>query len=110
MDWVSFGLLQPDEAYLRLGARGDWHRGAPTPLAPNVEGAWLGLFETNGLATTFQLAFPTLIGASYVTEHTPSLSPPTWRLIYTNAGNNLEQVISAPKQSSGFFRVRREIK
>ncbi|HXJ59628.1 MAG TPA: FG-GAP-like repeat-containing protein [Verrucomicrobiae bacterium] len=117
LDWVSFGSLQPDEAYARMGAGGRWRRGIPTPLSANVAGSWVGWVETNDAAPVFNLAFPTARGALYTTEHAPglnsaapTLNPEAWQPLATNSGSGIEQVISLPIQSSGFFRVRKEAK
>jgi hypothetical protein len=108
VDWVSFGPQQPDVAWARLGAGGEFRSNPPTPAAENVAASWLGWVQTNGGSPEFVFAFPTSRNTTYTVEHTPGIEPgstwTTWQII---PGDGIEKVIRQPLAGRGFFRVRR---
>jgi hypothetical protein len=108
IDWVSFGPLDTDQAFARLGAGGHWRKTVPTPNVCNIAASWVGFVETNGLAPVFTFAFPTATNALYTVEHAPTLNPPVnWTTLQTVPGDGIEKVLQQPLAGSGFFRVRR---
>jgi hypothetical protein len=107
IDWVSFGRQEPDMAWARLGAGGDWWQTTPTPRSGNVMAPWLVFVEADGADAVFTFAFPTTSNTTYTVEHTPDLQAGhSWSELQNVPGDGIEKVIRQPLGSSGFFRVK----
>jgi hypothetical protein len=105
LDHVGFGAQQADVALARLGSGGPWRSSIPTPHSGNVPGSWLGFASANDSA--FTLAFPTTTNATYVVEHSDSLTSTAWKALPPIRGDGIERVVTQPMAKHRFYRVRR---
>jgi len=103
VDSLSYVAQSNDVAYARLDCGGPGGKNIPTPRAENIAGAWLGLPETNG---TFTLAFPTVIGKTYVVEYADSLNSASWTALAPIQGDGIEKAVNQPIVARRFYRVR----
>jgi hypothetical protein len=109
VDAVEVPALLVDQAYSRMGARGDWEIARATPKAPNISDRKLRFRVRMGESSRdFILIFPVIPSAPYAIESGPSASGP-WTVIATGIGTEVAGTLTHPVQSTErghFFRLR----
>jgi hypothetical protein len=86
---VEVPPLQPDAAYSRIGARGDWEIVPATPRAPNISDRRVRFRLKPGQSgQDFILVFPVITGAPYSIESSPSANGP-WTVVATGIGTEI---------------------
>jgi hypothetical protein len=106
---VEVPALQPDQAYSRIGARGNWETAPATPGQPNITDQRIR-FRTraNDTGQDFILIFPVTPGAPYTIESSVGTAGP-WTTAATGLGTQIAGTYAhpiRPGDRSRFFRVR----
>jgi len=109
VDAVETPPLDPDDAYSRIGARGDWEIVPATPKAPNISDQRVRFRVKAGESgQEFILVFPVTTGAPYAIESSTSASGP-WTIVATGIGTEVAgtfiHAFSSTDQGR-FFRQR----
>lgn len=108
IDWVQFGLLEPDTAFARMGVGGSWCKLSPTPASCNVPEAGTLLLQTNSGSVFFLLGFATQTNALYTIERSAAVEPSSqWTTMPPVAGDGFEKTHVEPVAPSRFFRVKK---
>jgi len=106
VDGVVTPQLEIDQAYYRLGNRGDWVIGEPTPNAGNLSDVSFRLTLDQLGNNQAVFAYPTDSGKQYTVESSQDLHK--WDVIHQSTGNGSEMAIEAPVASPSFFRLKIE--
>jgi len=109
VDAIEVPLLDTDQAYSRIGARGGWEIMPATPDAPNISDGKLRFRVRAGESgQEFVLVFPVTTGVPYSVESTTSAAG-SWSVMTTGLGTQVAGTFVHPIQPSErgrFFRVR----